>query len=92
MKERGFTYFAAKFEKYAKRWKEDGNNDIDAGSCAHFLFLVVVIVTVRENVMRRIKTMEVLIYRTWSTPEFPFLNRFLGPRRFFFVFGQRLKD
>ena len=36
--EEGFTYFQTKFEEDTKRWQEDGKNDIDEGSCAHFLY------------------------------------------------------
>jgi hypothetical protein len=35
-KEEKFTYFAAEFEEDTKRREEDGNNDINEGSCAHF--------------------------------------------------------
>jgi hypothetical protein len=38
-KEEKFTYFAAEFEEDTKRREEDGNNDINEGSCAHFFLL-----------------------------------------------------
>lgn len=38
-KKEGFIYYvAAKLEEDTKRWKDDGKNNIDACSCAHFQY------------------------------------------------------